>query len=76
MHTPQLFGFCICCFRLKRKKLHVHASSIFCSQTNGNVQHMNSNEKKKKNFSFSKRFPFMKSKDHAVGEDISADERK
>lgn len=43
-------------------------------KTNGNVQHMNSNEKKKKNFSFSKRFPFMKSKDHAVGEDISADE--
>lgn len=60
----------------KEKKLHVQASSIFCSQTNGNVQHMNSNEKKKKNFSFSKRFPFMKSKDHAVGEDISADERK
>lgn len=58
-----------------RKKLPVHASSIFCSQTNGNVQHMNANEKKKKNFSFSKRFPFMKSKDHAVGEDISADER-
>nr|XP_034328877.1 disks large homolog 1 isoform X6 [Crassostrea gigas] len=43
-------------------------------KTNGNVQHMNANEKKKKNFSFSKRFPFMKSKDHAVGEDISADE--
>ncbi|XP_022286481.1 disks large homolog 1-like isoform X1 [Crassostrea virginica] len=44
-------------------------------KTNGNVQHMSANEKKKKNFSFSKRFPFMKSKDHAVGEDISADER-
>ncbi|XP_061194420.1 disks large 1 tumor suppressor protein-like isoform X1 [Saccostrea echinata] len=44
-------------------------------KTNGNVQHVNSNEKKKKNFSFSKHFPFMKSKDHAVGEDISADER-
>nr|XP_022286484.1 disks large homolog 1-like isoform X4 [Crassostrea virginica] len=43
-------------------------------KTNGNVQHMSANEKKKKNFSFSKRFPFMKSKDHAVGEDISADE--
>lgn len=37
---------------------------------------MNVNEKKKKNFSFFKRFFFMKSKDYVVGEDISVDERK
>ncbi|BFZ06610.1 hypothetical protein BsWGS_09649 [Bradybaena similaris] len=33
------------------------------------------NDRKKKNFSFSRRFPFMKSKDHSGSEDVSADER-
>ena len=31
---------------------------------------------KKKNFSWSRRFPFMKSKDQSGSEDVSADERK
>lgn len=34
------------------------------------------NDRKKKNFSFSRRFPFMKSKDQSGSEDISCDERK
>ncbi|XP_055868833.1 disks large homolog 1-like isoform X3 [Biomphalaria glabrata] len=33
------------------------------------------NDRKKKNFSFSRRFPFMKSKDQSGSEDVSADER-
>lgn len=39
-------------------------------------QTLSATDKKKKNFSFSKRFPFMKSKDQSGSEDISADERK
>lgn len=37
-------------------------------------QSLSATDKKKKNFSFSKRFPFMKSKDQSGSEDISADE--
>ena len=33
------------------------------------------NDRKKKNFSFTRRFPFMKSKDHSGSEEVSCDER-
>lgn len=40
-------------------------------------QLMGTSDRKKKNFSFSRKFPFMKSKDHSGSEDaISADERE
>ncbi|KAK3095808.1 hypothetical protein FSP39_019465 [Pinctada imbricata] len=57
--------------RLKNVKFTGRTSE----KTNGNLQQQAANEKKKKNFSFTKRFPFMKSKDQSGSEDISADER-
>ncbi|XP_064614910.1 disks large homolog 1-like isoform X2 [Liolophura sinensis] len=41
---------------------------------NDRVSEATANEKRKKNFSFSRRFPFMKSKDQSGGEELSADE--
>ncbi|XP_069104164.1 disks large 1 tumor suppressor protein-like isoform X1 [Argopecten irradians] len=43
-------------------------------KSNGSLQAA-ANEKKKKNFSFTKKFPFMKSKDQSGSEEVSADER-
>ncbi|XP_033759866.1 disks large 1 tumor suppressor protein-like isoform X3 [Pecten maximus] len=42
-------------------------------KSNGSLQAA-ANEKKKKNFSFTKKFPFMKSKDQSGSEEVSADE--
>lgn len=42
----------------------------------GNDKAAAANEKRKKNFSFSRKFPFMKSKDHSGSEDVSADEQE
>eukprot|EP00106_Octopus_bimaculoides_P013126 XP_014780568.1 PREDICTED: disks large homolog 2-like isoform X7 [Octopus bimaculoides] len=41
----------------------------------GNDKVAAANEKRKSNFSFSRKFPFMKSKDHSGSEDVSADEQ-
>ncbi|XP_036367215.1 disks large homolog 1 isoform X2 [Octopus sinensis] len=42
----------------------------------GNDKVAAANEKRKSNFSFSRKFPFMKSKDHSGSEDVSADEQE
>ncbi|XP_063430161.1 disks large 1 tumor suppressor protein-like isoform X5 [Mytilus trossulus] len=64
--------------RVDRKERARLKNVKFTGRTTSNVdkqQSLSANDKKKKNFSFSKRFPFMKSKDQSGSEDISADER-
>lgn len=61
--------------RVERKERARLKNVKFTGKTSSNVdKQAAANEKKKKNFSFSKKFPFMKSKDQSGSEDISADE--
>ncbi|KAL3847162.1 hypothetical protein ACJMK2_018088 [Sinanodonta woodiana] len=58
--------------RVERKE-RARIKTVKFSGKNNDKQTVN--DRKKKNFSFSRRFPFMKSKDQSGSEDISAEER-
>ncbi|XP_046566015.1 LOW QUALITY PROTEIN: disks large homolog 2-like [Haliotis rubra] len=65
--------------RVERKEKARLKNVKFTGKSSSNNDRINqsaaANDRKKKNFSFSRKFPFMKSKDHSGSEDISADER-
>ncbi|XP_048247341.1 disks large 1 tumor suppressor protein-like isoform X6 [Haliotis rufescens] len=65
--------------RVERKEKARLKNVKFTGKSSSNNDRINqsaaANDRKKKNFSFSRKFPFMKSKDHSGSEDISADEQ-
>ncbi|XP_053404132.1 disks large homolog 2-like isoform X2 [Mercenaria mercenaria] len=62
--------------RVERKeRARTKAVKFTGKSTNTEKNNVTLNDRKKKNFSFSRRFPFMKSKDQSGSEDISCEER-
>ncbi|XP_060600241.1 disks large homolog 2-like isoform X3 [Ruditapes philippinarum] len=61
--------------RVERKERARTKAVKFTGKSNAEKNNLTLNDRKKKNFSFSRRFPFMKSKDQSGSEDISCEER-
>ncbi|KAL5004521.1 hypothetical protein ScPMuIL_017977 [Solemya velum] len=62
--------------RVERKERARLKNVKFIGKSTTSADRAAANEKRKKNFSFSRKFPFMKSKDQSGSEDVSCDERK
>ncbi|XP_041354335.1 disks large 1 tumor suppressor protein-like isoform X5 [Gigantopelta aegis] len=60
--------------RVERKE-RARLKNVKFTGKNNDRQQASANDRKKKNFSFSRKFPFMKSKDQSGSEDVSADEQ-